>query len=92
MSLTPEGDIAEVFEQVSQIVDTGLVVRAAHNRALSEPDSYLWEEVSSQPVQFIMEIKLPKTKKRPERQATKRGTLCSLEATFSTETQKTRVF
>ncbi len=64
-----EGDIAEVFDKVSQIADIGLVVRAAHNRALSEPDSYLWEEVISQPVQFIMEIKLPKTKKRPERQA-----------------------
>ncbi len=28
-----EGDIAEVFEQVSQTANTGIVVRAAHNRA-----------------------------------------------------------
>ena len=48
---------------------TGIVVRAAHNRAISETDSYLWEEVTSQPIQFMMELKLPKTKKRSERQA-----------------------
>ena len=64
-----EGDIAEVFEQVTQTANTGLVVRAAHNRALSETDSYLWSEVTSQPVQFMMEIELPKTKKRSHRQA-----------------------
>ncbi len=64
-----EGDIAEVFEQVTQTDNTGIVVRAAHNRAISETDSYLWEEVTSQPIQFMMELKLPKTKKRSERQA-----------------------
>ena len=42
---------------MSQIADTGLVVRAAHNRALSEPDSYLGEEVSSQPVQYTWQQK-----------------------------------
>ena len=64
-----EGDIAEVFDKVTQTANTGIVVRAAHNRAISETDSYLWEEVTSQPIQFMMEIILPKTKKRPERQA-----------------------
>ena len=34
-----------------------------------ETDSYLWSEVTSQPVQFMMEIELPKTKKRSHRQA-----------------------
>ncbi len=64
-----EGDIAEVFEMVTQTANTGLVVRAAHNRALSETSSYLWAQVSSLPVQFLMEVELPKTKKRSHRQA-----------------------
>ena len=64
-----EGDIAEVFEQVASTANSGIVVRAAHNRAVSETPSYLWEKVTSLPVQFRMEIKLPKTKKRSERQA-----------------------
>ncbi len=33
-----EGDIAEVFKQVSQTINTGVVVRAAHNRAIEESD------------------------------------------------------
>ncbi len=69
MYLTPEGDIAEVFDQVSQTANTGILVRAAHNRALSEKECYLWEQVTSQPVQFFMEIELPKTKKRSPRLA-----------------------
>ena len=64
-----EGDIAEVFDQVSQTANTGILVRAAHNRALSEKECYLWEQVTSQPVQFFMEIELPKTKKRSPRLA-----------------------
>ena len=44
-----EGDIAEVFEQVASNANTGLVVRAAHNRALTETSSYLWSEVTSLP-------------------------------------------
>ncbi len=64
-----EGDIAEVFEKASQTTNTGIVVRAAHNRAISESENYLWSEVTSQPVQFFMEIELPKTKKRSQRQA-----------------------
>ena len=64
-----EGDLAEVFEKVTQTTNTGIVVRAAHNRAISESQSYLWEKVASQPVQFEMEIELPKTKKHSSRQA-----------------------
>ena len=69
MYLTPEGDIAEVFESATQTANTGILVRAAHNRALSETSSYLWEQVSSLPVQFLMELELAKTKKRSHRQA-----------------------
>ncbi|MGK7877986.1 MAG: hypothetical protein AB4426_33160 [Xenococcaceae cyanobacterium] len=47
-----EGDIAEVFEEVSKTSNTGVVVRAAHNRALSESNSYLKEWLPSQPIKM----------------------------------------
>lgn len=65
-----EGDIAEVFVEISKMKNTGVLVRAAHNRCLEEKNSYLWEYVTSQPVHFIKEIKLPETKNRIERTAT----------------------
>ncbi len=65
-----EGDIAEVFQEVSQTAKTGVVVRAAHNRALSEDNSYLKEWLPSQPIQMEVAIELAKTKKRAERTAT----------------------
>ncbi len=64
-----EGDIAEVFEQVSQTINTGVVVRAAHNRAIEESDSYLWQWLPDQPIKIEVAVKLPKTKKRSERTA-----------------------
>jgi Transposase DNA-binding/Transposase DDE domain len=65
-----EGDIAEVFALSRKTKNTGVVVRAAHNRCLEGENSYLWEYVSSQDVQFISDVKLPETKKRKERTAT----------------------
>ena len=65
-----EGDIAEVFEQVSKTSNTGVVVRAAHNRALSEDNSYLKEWLPSQPVKMEVTVELAKTKKRTKRTAT----------------------
>lgn len=65
-----EGDIAEVFVEVSKTQNTGIVVRAAHNRCLSGENSYLWDEVTSQPVQLTKEVKLPETKNRQQRTAT----------------------
>ncbi|KAB8330447.1 IS4 family transposase [Scytonema tolypothrichoides VB-61278] len=65
-----EGDIAEVFVKVSKTKNTGVVVRAAHNRCLEGENSHLWEYVTSQPVKFIKEVKLPETKKRVARTAT----------------------
>lgn len=64
-----EGDIAEVFLELSKNQNTGVLVRAAHNRCLEGENSYLWECVTSQPVQFIKEVKLPETKNRIERTA-----------------------
>lgn len=65
-----EGDIAEVFEEVSKTSNTGVVVRAAHNRALSGDNSYLKEWLPSQPVKMEVTVELPKTQKRTERTAT----------------------
>ena len=65
-----EGDIAEVFEEVSKTPNTGVVVRAAHNRALSEENSYLKEWLPDQPIKMEVAVELPKTKKRTERTAT----------------------
>lgn len=65
-----EGDIAEVFEQVNQTRNTGVVVRAAHNRALSESNSYLKEWLPSQPVKMEVTVELAKTPNRKERTAT----------------------
>lgn len=65
-----EGDIAEVFEEVSKTSNTGVVVRAAHNRALSGENSYLKEWLPSQPVKMEVTIELAKTSKRTKRAAT----------------------
>ena len=76
MFLLLVSDIAEVFLEQSQMKNTGVLVRAAHNRCLEVDSSYLWEYVKSQPAQFTKEIKLPETKKRIERTATLEVTYC----------------
>lgn len=63
-----EGDISEVFEIAQKQQNCGVLIRAAHNRSLSEED-YLWDYVEKQPVQFEHEIELPKTHKRKKRTA-----------------------
>ncbi len=70
-----EGDIAEVFLELSKNQNTGVLVRGAHNRYLEGENSYLWEYVTSQPVQFIKQVKLPETKNRIERTA---SVLCQI--------------
>ncbi|MEL6164580.1 MAG: transposase DNA-binding-containing protein, partial [Cyanobacteria bacterium J06628_3] len=65
-----EGDIAEVFALISNSKNTGVVVRASHNRCLEEENSHLWEYVISQEVQCIKDVELPQTKKRNARTAT----------------------
>ncbi len=64
-----EGDMAEVFQFVSQTANTGVVVRAAHNRAIEGEDSYLWQWLPSQPIKMEVAVELPQTKKRSEHQA-----------------------
>ncbi|ABW30919.1 conserved hypothetical protein [Acaryochloris marina MBIC11017] len=59
-----EGDIAEVFEQLNHLRNTGVVVRASHNRRLEQDPNRLWEKLEAQRVQLEYEIDLPKTKDR----------------------------
>ena len=47
-----------------------MLIRAAHNRSLSDEEDYLWDYVSKEPVQFEQEIELPKNHKRKKRTAT----------------------
>ena len=64
-----EGDIAEVFERLNRLNNTGVVVRASHNRRLKQDPNRLWEKLEAQRGQFEYEIDLPKTKDRSERTA-----------------------
>ena len=74
-----EGDIAEVFEKAVAMENTGVVVRAAHNRSLEDESLHLWQYVISQPVQFLQEIELPETKKRSARIATLEVRFCPVK-------------
>ncbi len=62
-----EGDISEVFAEVQSLKNTGVLVRAAHNRCLSGKNSKLWEHLTTQTVQFYQEIKINKSHRKPER-------------------------
>lgn len=64
-----EGDIAEVFNRVRQMPQTGVVVRAAHNRCLEPENDHLWEYVMTQAIQSYQEVDLPATAKRTARKA-----------------------
>ncbi len=65
-----EGDISEVFAEVQKQPNCGVLIRAAHNRSLSDEADYLWDYVEKQPVQFEQKIELPKNHKRKKRTAT----------------------
>lgn len=55
------------------------MVRAAHNRCLSDENLYLWEYVATQPVQFEREMELHETKKRSPRVATLEIRFCPVK-------------
>lgn len=76
-----EGDIAEVFAQVRQTQNTGVVVRAAHNRCIEVENCYLWSHITSQPVQFVKVVELIETKKRSKRTATLEVRFCPVSIT-----------
>lgn len=65
-----EGDISEVLAQACQLKNTGIVVRAAHNRGLQDSNQHLWEYMAAQKVQLVVEVNLPETKNRSARIAT----------------------
>ena len=65
-----EGDISEVFEEVQNHPNCGVLIRAAHNRSCSNEEDYLWDYVGKQPVQFEQEIELPKNHQRKKRTVT----------------------
>lgn len=64
-----EGDITEVLDQVRQLKQTGVVVRAAHNRSLDSSKERLWVTLEAQPIQFYQNIDLPKTDQQVARTA-----------------------
>lgn len=64
-----EGDIAEVFAQLTKLIHTGVVVRAAHNRRLDKELNRLWEKLEAQPIQAYYEVELSETKTRKARTA-----------------------
>jgi len=64
-----EGDITEVLEQVRQLKQTGIVVRAAHDRSLNQNSERLWAKLSAQPIQFYQDIDIPKTHTQAARTA-----------------------
>jgi hypothetical protein len=72
-----EGDIAEVFDAVRQIPNTGVVVRAAHNRSLDAESERLWSKLEAQPISHMQEIDLPETSKRTARKARVSGSILS---------------
>jgi hypothetical protein len=64
-----EGDIAEVLEQARQLGQTGVVVRAAHDRRLDPNSERLWAKLEAQPIQFYQDIDIPKTDTQAARTA-----------------------
>lgn len=74
-----EGDIAEVFARLNTLENTGVVVRASHNRRLEQDPNRLWEKLEAQSIQFEYEIDLPKTKDRSARTAKLAVRSCRVE-------------
>jgi len=74
-----EGDIAEVFEQLNQLKNTGVIVRASHNRRLKNDPYRLWEKLEAQEVQFDFDIDLSSTPKRHARKAKLEVRCCRVE-------------
>lgn len=64
-----EGDIAEVFDQLNELDHSGVVVRAAHNRALEQDPHRLWEKLEAQTIAGYHTVELSETKTRKARTA-----------------------
>ncbi|WGV24043.1 IS4 family transposase [Halotia branconii] len=79
-----EGDIAEVFAQISQTKNAGVIVRAAHNRCLEGENEHLWSYVTSTAVKFVKDVGLAETKKRNARTATLEVRYCPVSISSPT--------
>lgn len=64
-----EGDMAEVFEQVRQLEQAGVVIRAAHDCSIDSSSERLWAKLEAQPIQFYQDIELSKTDTQAARTA-----------------------
>lgn len=64
-----EGDVAEVFDAACKLPQTGVLVRAAHDRSLDADSERLWHKLESQSIRFEQDLVLPKTATRKARQA-----------------------
>lgn len=65
-----EADIYELF-LLARKESSGpkLLVRAEHNRILSEEQGHLWEKMSKEPISGIQELRVPRQGNRPARLA-----------------------
>lgn len=86
-----EGDIAEVFDQLNSLSQTGVVVRAAHNRALEQDPHRLWAKLEAQTIAGYHEVDLCETKTRKARTAKLAIRFCPVQlrspARFGTDSQ-----
>ncbi|MCP4611107.1 MAG: IS4 family transposase [Planctomycetes bacterium] len=64
-----ESDIYEFFQQVGKTGEK-LLVRSLQNRCLIEEQKKLWDFISSQPVEGLLEVSVPPKDKQPARTAT----------------------
>ena len=69
MCLTGKAISRSVLDQVRQLKQTGVVVRAAHNRSVDLSQERLWATLEAQPIQFYKNIDLPKTDQQVARTA-----------------------
>ncbi len=63
-----EGDIYDYFV-TAQRLQIDVLVRAAWNRRLAQPDDYLWDHLAAAPVAGELEIEIPRKKGKPSRPA-----------------------
>lgn len=64
-----EADIYELFVWGQKPGRPALLIRANHDRRLRDEHGYLWEAMAARDVAAIKELRLPRTAKRPARQA-----------------------
>lgn len=64
-----EGDITEVFDQALKLKQTGVLVRASHDRRLTTDSERLWAKMESIPISFEQEIDIPTNANRKARKA-----------------------